>query len=56
MVPAVRLNRPVTDCEGSTIMVGDFNAVIGEISFFPFSLIPSQILEISQFGMTCAIV
>jgi hypothetical protein len=49
----IRLRRPVTDCEGRELIVGDADIPrFGEITFFPRQLSTQEMVEIRSAGFT----
>jgi hypothetical protein len=49
----IRLKRPITDCEGRVLIVGDNDIPrFGEITFFPRQLSTQEMVEIRSAGFT----
>jgi hypothetical protein len=49
----IRLKRPITDCEGRALIVGDNDIPrFGEITFFPRQLSTQEMVEIRSAGFT----
>ena len=45
------LPRPVTDCDGNTVELGDLGLRIGEVAFFPKAISQFEVKEIFELGM-----
>ena len=48
----VAIDRPVTDCSGSMMIVGDYGLHAGEINFYPFEVSIASMDDIFNSGMT----